>query len=222
MSRSRITLAAAAALVLSAPAIAEAAILDPQGDFLPSYAGPAAGDLDLLEVSARLGPADVGFEAVVNGVVGTTSGGFVAFGVNRGAGTPGLFQVTDPKIGAHALHDAVVLLRPNLTGTVVLIGAGGALTFTNLAPGAITVAGDTISGLVPLGLLPSNGFAPEDYTFVAWTRSGPGSNALVADFAPDARTFAAQVPEPASWALMILGFGTAGGAMRRRRANAPA
>lgn len=219
MFQSRKSFAALVAIGLSlaSATTAHSAVADPVGDFLPSYEGPQAGDLDLLEVGALLGPADISFHAVVDGVVGATAGGFVAFGVNRGAGTPGLFQASDPMIGAHALHDAVVLLRPNLTGTIVLIGAGGAPTFTNLAPGAVTVAGDTITGLVPLGLLPSNGFAPSDFTYVGWTRSAPGSNAFVADFAPGATTFHAQVPEPATWALMILGFGAAGAALRRGR-----
>lgn len=214
--------ALAAVALVAAPTAGAAAVADAAGDFLPSYTGPLAGDLDLLEVGATLGDQDVAFSAVLNGAVGSTAGGFVAFGVNRGQGTAGLFQAVDPKIGAHALHDAVVLLRPNLTGTVVLIGAGGALTFTNLAPGAIGVAGDTITGLVPLSLLPSNGFAAADYTYVAWTRSGPGSNALVADFAPESRTFGAAVPEPSTWALLIAGFLGAGAALRDRRRGQPA
>lgn len=214
--RTKLAALAALAVIAGAPPTAHAAVTDAAGDFLATYTGPQAGDLDLLEVDAVLGASDVGFRAVLNGNVGTTAGGFVAFGVNRGAGSAGLFQVNDPKIGAHALHDAIVLLRPNLTGTVVLIGAGGALTFTNLAAGAITVSGDTISGLVPLSLLPANGFATTDYTYVAWTRSGQGSNALVADFAPGSTTFTASVPEPTAWGLMILGFAGVGAAIRRR------
>lgn len=209
--------AALAALVLAAmPNAGRATVADAAGDFLATYTGPQAGDLDLLEVGALRGEDNVGFHAVLNGAVGATPGAFVAFGVNRGQGTAGLFQANDPKIGAHALHDAVILLRPNLTGTVVLIGAGGALTFTNLAPGAVGAAGNTLTGLVPLALLPSNGFAVEDYTYVAWTRSGPGSNALVADFAPESQTFGAAVPEPATWALLILGFLATGTALRHQ------
>jgi hypothetical protein len=211
-----VALAALTALVAGAPPTARAAVTDSAGDFLATYTGPQAGDLDLLEVDAVLGASDVAFRAVLNGNVGTTAGGFVAFGVNRGAGSAGLFQVNDPRIGAHALHDAIVLLRPNLTGTVVLIGAGGALTFTTLTSGAITVSGDTISGVVPLSLLPANGFAATDYTYVAWTRSGQGSNALVADFAPGSTTFTASVPEHTAWGLMILGFAGIGAAIRRR------
>lgn len=216
-ARTKLAALTALAAFAGAPLPTHAAVTDAAGDYLATYTGPQAGDLDLLEVDAALGASEVGFRAVLNGDVGTTAGAFVAFGVNRGAGTAGLFQLNAPKIGAHALHDAVVLLRPNLTGTVVLIGAGGALTFTSLAPGSISVSGDTITGLVPLSMLPTTGFAAADYTYVAWTRSGPGSNALVADFAPGSTTFSATVPEPAAWGLMILGFAACGGALRQRR-----
>ncbi|MFZ5720399.1 MAG: PEPxxWA-CTERM sorting domain-containing protein [Pseudomonadota bacterium] len=217
---SNLTLALAAWLVAgAAPAVADAAVVDAAGDFLSSYTGPQNGDLDILEAGALLGADDVTLSMVLYGSVGSTAGAFVAFGVNRGGGTPGLFQSTEPMIGGHALHDAVVVLRPNLTGTVVLIGAGGALSFANLAPGAVAVSGDSLQGVVPLSLLPSNGFAVEDYRYSAWTRSAPGSNAFVGDFAPDGATFRAAVPEPATWALMILGFGSAGVLLRRRPAR---
>jgi hypothetical protein len=51
----------------------------------------------------------------------------------------------------------------------------------------------------------------------AWSAPG-GDYSLVADFkAPNS---ASAAPEPAAWALMILGLGGAGGALRRRRAVA--
>lgn len=219
MSIARFVATAAAAALLASAAGARAAVVDPAGDFLPSYTGPQNGDLDLLSAGVRLGDGILAFTAVVNGAVGATPGAFVAFGVNRGSGTPGLFQAMDPKIGQHALHDAIVLLRPDLTGTVVLVGAGGVLTFQTLAPGAVTVSGDTIAGQVPMAFLPANGFTAPDFTYVAWTRSAPGSNAFVADFAPGDATFHASVPEPSGWAVLILGFAAAGGALRRRAAR---
>lgn len=42
-----------------------------------------------------------------------------------------------------------------------------------------------------------------------------GSDSISADFEPDA---VAAVPEPASWGMMILGFGMVGAGMRRRKA----
>lgn len=219
MTRIRYALAGLAALAAAALPSAALAVVDPAGDFLATYTGPQNGDLDILSATAAFDGSGLTLTTQANGAVGGTAGGFYAWGVNRGAGTPGLFQSTAPAIGAWVLHDAVVILRPNLTGTVVLIGAGGALTFTNLEAGSIAVAGDTIRGVVPIGLLPSTGFATEDYSYAAWTRSAPGSNAFVADFASDGSTFAA-VPQPATWLCLILGFAAVGGTMRRRPAAA--
>ena len=42
-----------------------------------------------------------------------------------------------------------------------------------------------------------------------------GLNSEVADFAPDAGGFKASVPEPASWAMLLFGFGAAGVAAGR-------
>jgi hypothetical protein len=194
----------------------QAAILDPVGDFLATYEGPQNGDMDLLSASAVQDGFAVTLATVANGQVGTTVGGFHAWGVNRGAGTAGLFQSTMPQIGPGVLHDAVVILRPNATGTVVLVGAGGALSFFQLPSSAISPAGNSITGVVPFSLLPSTGFAFADYTYTAWTRSGTGSNSLVGDFAPENAPFRAAVPEPGAWALMILGFGAVGALLRRR------
>jgi hypothetical protein len=45
-----------------------------------------------------------------------------------------------------------------------------------------------------------------------------GNNAEIADFAPNASSFrATAVPEPSTWAMMIMGFGMVGGAMRSNR-----
>ena len=65
-----------------------------------------------------------------------------------------------------------------------------------------------------------------NFRFQLGTLSGGGYGPLIDNFAIDlnptggisTRAGVAAVPEPASWALMIAGFGLAGGAMRRRRA----
>ncbi|HJR82581.1 MAG TPA: PEPxxWA-CTERM sorting domain-containing protein, partial [Sphingomicrobium sp.] len=58
----------------------------------------------------------------------------------------------------------------------------------------------------------------EDYTYAFWTRSELGSQAFIADLAPDGGSFkGTAVPEPATWIMMIGGFGLAGGAMRMAR-----
>ena len=102
--------------------------------------------------------------------------------------------------------------------------AAGPPTITPLS-GAVAVDGDTISGLIPLSLLPSRGFDPTDYSFTLWSRrrvdpAVDGTNAEIADFAPDLGGLHASVPEPAAWATMILGFGLVGAAARGRRRRA--
>jgi hypothetical protein len=40
---------------------------------------------------------------------------------------------------------------------------------------------------------------------------------VISDFAPENRTLSAAVPEPSTWAMLLLGFGFVGGAMRSAR-----
>ena len=78
-----------------------------------------------------------------------------------------------------------------------------------------------LSLVLPLSLLPSTGFEPGHYSFNIWPRSGTvGGLATISDFAPDNSDLSA-APEPASWAMMLGGFGLVGGAMRRRRGTRP-
>jgi hypothetical protein len=72
--------------------------------------------------------------------------------------------------------------------------------------------------VIPLADLPSNGFTAAQYRYNLWPRDGlnTADNGQIADFAPDASSFTASVPEPAAWALMIAGFGLVGAALRRR------
>jgi hypothetical protein len=128
-----------------------------------------------------------------------------------------------PAIGPDKLFDAVAVLFPSGTARVVTFPTMGPPTITPLASGA-SVAGNTISAVIPLSLLPSTGFAATDYVFTLYSRlrSNPlmdGNNSEVADFAPDAAGFTARVPEPASWAMMLLGFGGIGAIARGRKAQ---
>lgn len=67
------------------------------------------------------------------------------------------------------------------------------------------------------------GFAPAplpQYAFStgsAWTLNDPSSAASAIGVRIDGNRFVASVPEPASWALMIAGFGAIGGLSRNRR-----
>jgi hypothetical protein len=191
-------------------------VIDAAGDFLPTYTGPLNGDLDVRSVSARQDGTGVTLSAMLGGAVGATATGVYVWGVNRGAGTQGLL-LNSPPVGAGVFFDAVVVLLPNATGQVVAFNAMGPPTTTSLSAGTITVSGDTITGVVPFSLLPSTGFTTANYLYNLWPRSGLASNVQIADFAPDASSFAANVPEPGAWALMIAGLGMVGAALRRRR-----
>ena len=67
------------------------------------------------------------------------------------------------------------------------------------------------------------GFAPTplpQYAFStgnSWTLSNPSSAASAIGVRIDGNRFVAVVPEPASWTLMIAGFGAIGGMLRNRR-----
>jgi len=196
-------------------------VVDASGDFLGTFTGLQNGDLDVHSVTARQDGTDVTLSALLGDAVGTTSTGVYVWGVNRGAGTEGLLAGAPP-VGAGVFFDAVVVLLPNATGQVLAFNGANPPTTTALSAGAVTVSGDTISAVVPFSALPSTGFTTANYLYNLWSRDGLGANVQIADFAPDASSFAADVPEPGAWALMILGFAMTGAAMRRRRSVARA
>lgn len=143
-----------------------------------------------------------------SGAVGSTPAGFYVWGVNRGAGTPG-FAAN----GIDGVRfDRVILLRPDGTGAIPGVG--------DLAPGSVTVSGNTITGVVSGALLTSTGFDKIDYTWNLWPRDGAFTGfTAIADFAPDNADFTARVgvvPEPATAALLLAGAALIA-ALRRRR-----
>ena len=201
---------------------------DPAGDLLGSFTDgkdPSLdfSSLDIVSASVAFDGTDFRLRATTTSPIGL-AGSLYVFGINRGAGTPRL-TFGSPPIGAGVLWDAVAILFPDGTGRVVTFPQAGAPTITTL-PGVVTVAGDTIRGVFSAGLLPGRadapGVHPEDYTFTLWSRlrvnpSADGTNAEIADFASIGTP---TVPEPASWALMLGGFGAIGGALRSRRRTA--
>jgi hypothetical protein len=192
---------------------------DPHGDLLATYTGPPDGDLDILSGSAEFTSDDLLLSSTMNGPIGTTAGSLFLWGVDRGSGTDRLITSGPPAVGTpDMLLDAIVALLANGTGRVVTFPTMGAPVTTPLDPSLITISGDTISARIPRGLLPTTGFAFEDYTYVHWSRSVVGGQQFIADLAPDASSFTASyAPEPAIWGLAVFGFGLTGAAFRRRR-----
>lgn len=209
--------ALAAALVLAAMP-ARATVTDPTGDFLPVYTGPRNGDLDVISAGAlRSGSDFVTLTGTHAAAIGTTPGAAYVWGINRGSGIEP-FPSNDPPTGEGIYFDAYAILKADGTGTLTDLING---TVKVLDPASITIAGSTITLKLAASLLPSEGFGFADYLYNLWPRYAPagvdpGSNTQISDFAPDDKSFAASVPEPASWVMLISGFALTGVVLRRR------
>ena len=184
-------------------------VIDPINDFLPSYTGPHRGDLDVTSLSVGFNSATNFFTlgATFAGDINPTDGTHYVFGVNTGTGLIRPFA----SIGApNVIFNQAIIINSDGTGRV--FGS------SNLSPSSINIVGNILTAQVPLSLLPSTGFAPQQYGFNLWPRVGFGDNNQISDFAPDNATISVSaVPEPATWAMMILGFGAIGFETRRRK-----
>ena len=118
-------------------------------------------------------------------------------------------------ISFHRVSDLANLLTVTFTGAT-LFGAGGAGALLDSQPGLGTVAYTSdffdftgmIAGDFSIGL---SGITPGFSTTGAWTADSVGT------FASDARGGGSGgIPEPATWAMMIIGFGGVGAMLRRR------
>lgn len=199
----RLLLAAGAALTLAAGAAHATTIPDPTGDFLPTFVGNQDADLDVTSFGVDYNAATSQFllTATLAGVIDPSKAGLYVIGINTGTGPN---------------HPFSALGEPNvLFNQVIVLQKSGAATI-GANPLSATINGDSFSLFVPLSLLPSTGFTPDRYGFNLWPRNGLGNNNQITDFAPENRTLAS-VPEPATWAMMVAGFGLLGGALRTRR-----
>ncbi len=194
------------AFALGLAGVAQATtVTDPTNDFLASYTGPHEADLDVVSFSVAYDAAAQAFDvkSTMAGAIDASLAGFYAIGVNTGTGTGPFAGIGEPNV----LFNKVISVQK--AGTAAISGVA--------VPGGVTISGDTLSLIVPLSMLPTSGFSPENYGWNIWPRSGTvGGNAVISDFAPENSTIAA-IPEPASWALMLGGFGLVGTALRRRR-----
>lgn len=189
-------------------------ITDPSGDFLTTYVGQVGPDLDILQFTVERQGDNFLFEILLGGAPGTTPLAKYNIAVDRGAGTNTFPAGFRPE----ASQDAVINLVPaSLTAEVRLFEGGVVVTTTQLPSGAFTISGDSFSVVVPASMLPSTGFATQDYTFLLWSRTqlAPGvpQQFGIADFAPDHG--ALSLPEPSTWIMMLLGLGAIARAIRR-------
>lgn len=190
-------------LVLAAPAAASV-VTDPEGDILPTFVGIPSPDLDVTTFFVILNSMNnFVIEAEFAGAINPATNALYVIGVDTGAGAIAPFA----DIG-----------QPNVTfdQAIVIAGATGAGTVGS-NPIEVAIDGNAFRAVVPLSLLPSTGAAAGEYGFNIWPRVGFGNNNQISDFAPE-NALLRTVPEPATWAMMLLGFGAVGFAMRRRRA----
>lgn len=131
--------------------------------------------------------------------------GFLNLHPDAGGNMP-VVQFVAPTAGEYRFNGSFAIHDVSPTGVDVMAYVGKASQFSSfLGSGAqafdfnaTLAAGDTVSFLIgPAG---------------NWTYDSTGFSLTVSDVAPGG------VPEPASWALMIMGFGAAGSLLRRRRA----
>ena len=185
------------------------AVTDVPNDFLPSFIGPHNGDLDVLSAQVTFDGVNFTFTSTENGPIGTTPGGLFVWGVDRGLHNQ-FFGAFRPGV----LFDIAVVLRADGSGTV-LDFAPNPQAPVDLAPGSVLINGNTITGIVPVSLLPTKGLAPGDYLVNVWPRTGLASNDQIADFAPEDSTFAVNSPEPGSVIGLVSGLVALGWSRRR-------
>ncbi len=193
-------------LALAAAPAHAATVVDATGDFLPTYVGPLLADLDVTSFSVAYNSTSSIFTlgATFAGAIDPSTVGFYVFGVNTGTGTARPFAALGQ---GNVIFNQAITIRKDGTGSI------GAVA---LSPADISIAGNILTFRIAASLMPSTGFTPENYGFNLWPRIGTGNNNQITDFAPENATLAA-APEPATWALMIIGFGAMGGMMRTRR-----
>ncbi len=228
-----------AGAALNAVSAQATTITDPIGDILSSFNATTdpVPDLDVVSASATFDATNIMLSTTMAGNIGTSDEGFYVWGIDRGAGTdllahPNIFTDATPPVGQGVTFDSFITIHNDGTGNVVLLtppdpvtGVVGFQSAFDLLPGQVTISGKTISLVIGRANFVSQGFDFADFDYNMWSRYRDiVNNGTVADFAPDHSTFKASdaVPEPATWALMISGFGLAGVGLRSRRRAAAA
>jgi hypothetical protein len=231
------------AAALAAPAAQATTVQDATGagDVLNGFDPVAHADLDVVSASGTFNSTTLFLSSVQNGAIGTSTGNLYVWGIDRGAGQDTILAHSpgQPSLGNGVKFDAFVTFDSTGTNDGLFLIEYNAdksvksVTQGNFDSSWVTIDGNTISVAIPLVDLPSTGFDVAQYGLNLWPRLGDTSTtAHIVDFAPNGREQdrygnplfnPSAVPEPASWALMIGGFGLAGAALRnRRRAQAAA
>ena len=189
----------ALALTASLAASAHATtVSDAKGDFIAnSNVAAHVDDLDVRSFSVTRNGGEFDISATMNGAIDPRGADQFVFGINEGTGTNHGFDA----IGG---------------GNILFNQAIGVLATGASALGHFTVLGDTVSGTVSIASLQNHGFTPDQFRFSLWSRIAGGPISNFADFAPDNGTISG-VPEPTTWALMLMGFGAAGLMLRGAR-----
>jgi hypothetical protein len=193
------------ALGLSAGAFAGVTFNDPANDFLSTFTtGNKTSDLDVISGAVNFDGKNFTFTATEAGPIGQSEGEFFVWGVDRG-----IHQQFFGSFAPGVLFDVAIVLQPDATGFVVDFSPSNPDATVNLAPGAVTINGSTITAVVPLSFLPTRGLQPADYKANFWPRVGlnPSNNAQISDFAPDHSDIAVSTPEPGP--ILLLGCGLA-------------
>lgn len=182
------------ALLLPISFAVDGSIFDPFGQ---DDGGIVGGAAVLQLVSGQAGGGAVFFE---NGPVATADSQ-ASFSIGRGIYS---FTSTAPyfTLGGGSYGDFSINTVLSIPTGLTSLGISLRL-FLNCTGGSSCYYGN--SGTFSFGELPTGlSYTSQSGVFLTDTGSGPGA-----------------VPEPATWALMILGFGAIGAALRRRRTALP-
>lgn len=211
-----------ALVAASSVSLAVTSLVDPVGDFLPTYLGNPAtsAGLDVVSVGAVYNVVNNTFtlSSTLAGPVRTTDLSFYNWNVDTGGGIL-LFA----NLGITGVYtDGRLVMDFQAAGNGALVGTAAVLTDTGISflpASSMTASGNSISVTFSASVFPSHGYAPNKYLWSMFTSTvPPGGILTIADFAPDNASFtAAAVPEPGSWALMLAGVAVI--ALRRRHAQ---